>query len=875
MPSIGIALRATLAASGAAAGNGGTAPAAPSLLVADEASTSAIDLTWNDNSDDETEFDLQYDTVDTFTSPTTVNPAADATTHQATGLSADTTYYFRIRATNAAGDSDWSNTASATTFASAAASGAVIDLDSEAGLFQDVAGTTAVTTDGDAVGRWEDQSGNGNHFTAITDGSNRPTYKENIVNGLPVVRADGVDDHLRSASNISLTDCTIFFVISPKENGNTTRLLYHFDGSDGWFIRSGGANMLSVPGNTNQAGAIAPDVFSIVTLVRGSGAIKLRVNGVEIASTSLTVPTTNDEIYMFVDSVLSNDTEADAAKLLVYGSELSAADMATTERYLAGRYAIALEDAGERIVWLKSDTEVYEEIAASTLATDDADTVGYWKDQSGKGWHFTAAADNTTRPTLKTNIVNSLPVIRGDGSNDLLSAITDVAVKDFTLLMVEIPRTLSDGTTRVIYQFDSTNGWWLSNTVEGHSGTGGFRSTDSTNTEIDVSVDLDVASIIAIERDGSTLTTYRNGRQVATKSLAATPNVTVDEIFLFASNAATQHSQVDIAEIILWRGVDSTRRQRDENYLSSRYSISLPSALSWTQLADMPAAREQASFEVLNDILYVAGGIQSGGGETNTLYAYDPSTDTWDATLANMPGSRQSGVMRAVDGKLYYIGGLSGGGTTFNDNCWEYDPVGDSWSVKATMPTAREDMGSAVISGVIYVFGGIVSGGTVTAVLQAFDPGTNTWDNTLTSMPGGKELGDFGATHDGKAYAIGGASSHASYPDFPMDSNVYEYDPGTDTWDTKATAIPAPKAYKDVSVIGSDMYIFGGAVLNNDRNVNSVWKYDAAGDAWTYLGTTPQPISHHGAAVHDGSIYMAGGQTDGDTQVDELWRLDP
>jgi hypothetical protein len=90
-------------------------PTAPSNLVPSAVTTTRIDLTWTDNSNNETEFDLQHDTDNAFSSPTTVNPVANATSHSVTSLSADTVYYFRIRATNASGDSAWSATASTRT----------------------------------------------------------------------------------------------------------------------------------------------------------------------------------------------------------------------------------------------------------------------------------------------------------------------------------------------------------------------------------------------------------------------------------------------------------------------------------------------------------------------------------------------------------------------------------------------------------------------------------------------------------------------------------------------------------------------------------------------------------------------------------------
>ena len=99
-------------------GGGGTPtpPAAPSGLTATAASASQINLNWADNATDETGFKVERATNSTFTAGlVTIGVGANVTSHQATGLAANTTYFFRVRATNAAGDSADSNTASATT----------------------------------------------------------------------------------------------------------------------------------------------------------------------------------------------------------------------------------------------------------------------------------------------------------------------------------------------------------------------------------------------------------------------------------------------------------------------------------------------------------------------------------------------------------------------------------------------------------------------------------------------------------------------------------------------------------------------------------------------------------------------------------------
>jgi hypothetical protein len=64
-------------------------------------------------------------------------------------------------------------------------------------LWQDTAGTTPVTTDGQSVARWDDKSGNGNNLLQSTSGF-RPVYRTS--GGLHWVDFAGGDDRLSSAA---------------------------------------------------------------------------------------------------------------------------------------------------------------------------------------------------------------------------------------------------------------------------------------------------------------------------------------------------------------------------------------------------------------------------------------------------------------------------------------------------------------------------------------------------------------------------------------------------------------------------------------------------------------------------------------------------
>ena len=91
-------------------------PTAPSGLTATVASTSQINLSWTNNANNQTGFQIDQATSSNFTQGlTTVTVGAGATTYSATGLASGTTYYYRVRATNSFGDSANTSTASAMT----------------------------------------------------------------------------------------------------------------------------------------------------------------------------------------------------------------------------------------------------------------------------------------------------------------------------------------------------------------------------------------------------------------------------------------------------------------------------------------------------------------------------------------------------------------------------------------------------------------------------------------------------------------------------------------------------------------------------------------------------------------------------------------
>lgn len=178
------------------------------------------------------------------------------------------------------------------------------------------------------------------------------------------------------------------------------------------------------------------------------------------------------------------------------------------------------------------------------------------------------------------------------------------------------------------------------------------------------------------------------------------------------------------------------------------------------------------------------------------------------------------------------------------------------WTNKLASPTAREYAAVAVLNNRVYVIGGQrtdagVTPGPVTAIVETYDPATNTW-GAAPPMPTAR-MGLVAAVANGRLYAIGGSLDGFN----TGTGTVEEFDPLTQQWTTRAS-MPTPRCFAGGAQVGNRIVVAGGRAMGVST-MNVVEIYDVPTNTWS--PATPLPTARSELAVGEsgGLVYAVGG----------------
>lgn len=138
-----------------------------------------------------------------------------------------------------------------------------------------------------------------------------------------------------------------------------------------------------------------------------------------------------------------------------------------------------------------------------------------------------------------------------------------------------------------------------------------------------------------------------------------------------------------------------------------------PASQAWSAAASLPVACAPGAAAAGSDgRVYVIG-----CDFPESLWAYDPVTNTWTTGLPDVPGGmRETSAMgSSADGRVFYLGGKDNG--AYTQVVPAYDPQANSWAPVSGLPHPRASFAAARgADGRIYLVGGSDGGGFVSTV---------------------------------------------------------------------------------------------------------------------------------------------------------------
>jgi hypothetical protein len=198
--------------------------------------------------------------------------------------------------------------------------------------------------------------------------------------------------------------------------------------------------------------------------------------------------------------------------------------------------------------------------------------------------------------------------------------------------------------------------------------------------------------------------------------------------------------------------------------------------------------------------------------------------------MSNFPGAARTGAVGFSIGAKGYMGtGQDAVGTLLKD-FWEYDPTSDTWTAKTSFG------GTARWNAVGFSIGtkGYIGTGNNTADFWEYDPTANTWTAKANYAGGAMSASaGWGVSSTGKGY-LGGCGLDALSN---FTKKFYEYDQATNTWTAKAqppfsvSTSPLMRYWGVGFAIGTKGYLLSG-MSTMGSNMKDLYEYDPGTNTW-------------------------------------------
>ena len=200
-----------------------------------------------------------------------------------------------------------------------------------------------ITKDGsDLVATWADQSGNARDATEAT---NQPLWVANQANGNPIVRFDGTNDRLNTASYSLAQPLTMFVVCKILAHNDLDGIVATGSGT-GFELRMQASPVVSIRDEGSSDGAAVNSAGSVFELYKfilnGTSSVLALDDGAD--QTSVTDFAGDWETGTFLGTWAAATAgrfgNVELAEVIQYAGAITGANLASVKAYLNARYAL-------------------------------------------------------------------------------------------------------------------------------------------------------------------------------------------------------------------------------------------------------------------------------------------------------------------------------------------------------------------------------------------------------------------------------------------------------------------------------------------------------------------------------------------------------
>ncbi|MCV7301062.1 protein kinase [Mycobacterium barrassiae] len=275
---------------------------------------------------------------------------------------------------------------------------------------------------------------------------------------------------------------------------------------------------------------------------------------------------------------------------------------------------------------------------------------------------------------------------------------------------------------------------------------------------------------------------------------------------------------------------------------------------TWTALPDLATGRHGLAVAAVGKTVYAIGGSTSpadsqvtASAESLKLAPRKPQPAAEWRALPDAPTARLMAASTVLDDKIYIAGGMLGHAETL-DTFESFEPKTGKWETLPPLPIPLNHAAAAAFRGEVVVLGG-ASDTVADASNKVFAYRDGKWEE-LPSMQHARAA-PAAAVIDDKLVVVGGQDNKQ----LVTQTEVFD----GESW-TSGPDMPTPREHLAAVSDGVYMYTVGGRVLSADENLGAFERFDPVAGKWDKLDDMPTPRGSYGAALVDGRIVAVGGE---------------